>query len=272
MEREFRLRNEMRMELNRRMLLERERLETEMLRKNQTRMMAMQGIGCGDQFSMLQGGGVDQFSRLGQGGGGDPFSMVQGVGGGSMMMDTFGLDRGRADMERRDRMMMGTSERGFGAAGDWEPGSRRERGFGAGAQGGLLGRPSAGMMDAPTRFGAAEPSGRFGIEPSGPAAFRTDPRGAFGMEQRRGQRKDMPPLLGARQLLQDERRLRERLPPPKKPQRQEAEEPSKPLPPIWDDALGDGSRSRRHARNFDPEALPLRKLFLSVRKTTTPYS
>jgi hypothetical protein len=56
LEREFRLRTEMRIELNRRMQLERERMEAEMLME-QSRMMR----GFDDQSSMMMRGGMDIF-------------------------------------------------------------------------------------------------------------------------------------------------------------------------------------------------------------------
>ncbi len=44
------------------------------------------------------------------------------------------------------------------------------------------------------------------------------------------------------------------------------EESEEPLPPVLDDAIGEGGNGRRHARDFDPEALPLRKLIVDVSK------
>jgi hypothetical protein len=135
-----------------------------------------------------------------------------------------------------DRGLMGQRERGFGSAGEWGAARSHERRGGFGLE--------TGRLD------------RFGLE----AAGHFGGAGALGMAQRRN---EIPPLMGER-LMRDERRQ------DRQERRQEVEmqeeEPSKPLPPIWDDAIGDGSKSRRHARNFDPEALPLRKLFLSVSK------
>ena len=37
-----------------------------------------------------------------------------------------------------------------------------------------------------------------------------------------------------------------------------------PLPPIFDDAIGEGGNGRRHARDFNPQALALRKMIISV--------
>ena len=48
---------------------------------------------------------------------------------------------------------------------------------------------------------------------------------------------------------------------------EEEEERGEPLPPIWDDAIGEGGKGRRHARDFNPEATALRKLILTVWKT-----
>jgi hypothetical protein len=48
--------------------------------------------------------------------------------------------------------------------------------------------------------------------------------------------------------------------------RLEEEDREEPLPPVLDDAIGEGGNGRRHARDFDPEALPLRKLIVDVSK------
>jgi hypothetical protein len=101
------------------------------------------------------------------------------------------------------------------------------------------------------------------------------------MEERRGRgagrRFDMDTSLeddrSARALLM-ERMLRERGgerndgPPARMsglgPRLEQEEESEEPLPPVLDDAIGEGGNGRRHARDFDPEALSLRKLMVDV--------
>jgi hypothetical protein len=48
------------------------------------------------------------------------------------------------------------------------------------------------------------------------------------------------------------------------PRLEQEEESEEPLPPVLDDAIGEGGNGRRHARDFDPEALSLRKLMVDV--------
>ena len=195
-EREIRLRAEMAVEANRKMQLERERMERDLI-MSQRRM----DRGFDEQYGLRM---ADRPQNFGMGNG--LMGRDGGLGPGSGQL-------GRLDEQHRFE--------GFSASYDRRPFTSERQ------------------------------------------SFRDDRRPM--MDDRRPMMDDRRPMIDDRRPMIDDRRsVRSGGNLDMARAMEEEEERGEPLPPIWDDAIGEGGKGRRHARDFNPEATALRKLILTV--------